>query len=290
MRDDARREARESFAAGDFDRSRRASLTGLEISADDLELLRLAGKSGVEIAADDAVAMLQKVVTLDPSDAGGWHDLGEALAAEGRLREAADAFGRAVELNPDDADALIDHGHSAQAAGQLGDAVASLERAAGLRPGEPGTLRSLVDVYRAAGRPQDALRAAERLSEADPDDVRALLLVAELSLDQDRLDEALAAYDQMRTADDDEPEHEIFALLGMLRVEVRRENWAAARDLAEEALKVDASNRTEGVLGYLTAQAAGPRPDYAGRAEVERLLADSHAEHVRLHAEEMAVL
>ena len=89
MSDETSREARESYEAGDYRRSRQASLTGLEINADDLELLRLAGKSGVELGTEDAVPTLQKAVGLDPDNARAWHDLGEALAAEGRVKEAA---------------------------------------------------------------------------------------------------------------------------------------------------------------------------------------------------------
>src|SRR2546425_507361 len=203
MSDDAHRDARESYEAGDFKRSRQVSLTGLEINADDLELLRIAGKASVELAATDAVGLLQKVVALDPDDAQGWHDLGEALAAEGRVREAADAFHKAVE---------------------------ALERAVALRPDDTATIRSLVGIYRGAGRIDDALGVAERLADADPDDVLALIEVADLSLALDRLDRAAAAYERIRDADD-EPEHEVYALHGLLQVELRREDWARAHEL-----------------------------------------------------------
>src|SRR5438105_2017863 len=269
MSDDAHRDARESYEAGDFERSRQVSLTGLEINAEDLELLRLAGKASVELAATDAVGLLQKVVALDPDDPQGWHDLGEALAAEGRVREAADAFHKAVELQPDDPPALIDYGHSAYAAGQVREALDALERAVALRPDDTATIRSLVGIYRGAGRIDDALGVAERLADADPDDVLALIEVADLSLALDRLDRAAAAFERIRDADD-EPEHEVYAIHGLLQVELGREDWARAHELAEEALRLDNSGRTESLLGFFAAQAAAPRPDHPGRVEIDQ--------------------
>jgi tetratricopeptide (TPR) repeat protein len=284
--DDARREARELYEAGDFERSRNASLTGLELDANDLELLRLAGKSGVELDTEDAVGMLQKVVALNPNDAIGWHDLGEALAAEGRVRDATDAFRRAVELRPDDAAALIDYGHSAFASGQPAEAIEALEDVLKMDPSDSSTLRSLIGMYRRASQTEAALGAAERLLQSDPDDPVAALEKADLALTLGRLDEADGAYERLRTVDD-EPEHDVYALHGLIQVAMRREDWDRALALAEEAIKVDTSGRTAALLGFFVTQARG-RGDQPGRAEVEEALSDSHTEHLRIHSEEFA--
>ena len=286
MSEDARQEARQSYEAGDYERSRQVSLTGLEIDADDLELLRLAGKSGVEVAAADAVTMLQRVVALEPGDARAWHDLGEAFAAEGRTREAADAFARAVELQPDDPSALVDFGHSAYAAGRTTAALDALERAVELDPSDTATLRNLIGMLRGAGRLEDALGAAQRVAEADPEDALALVEIADLELALGRPDEALAAYARLREADD-EGEHEVYAVHGAIQVEMRRGNWARAHELAQEAIALDASARTESLLGFFAAQAAAPS-DHPGRAEAEAALTASQAEHRRLHSNEFA--
>jgi len=286
---DSHKEARESFAAGDFEASRQASLTGLEFNAEDLELLRLAGKSGVEVASDDAVAMLQKAVALNPEDAGAWHDLGEALAAEGRLNEAVDAFGKAVDRRPDDAVVLVDYGHSAYAAGRVPEAIVALEKVVELQPDDTETAHSLIGIYRTAGRHEDAAAAASRLQHSDPDDVLALIEFADLSLALDRLDDAAGAYERMRE-DDDEPEHEAYPLHGLIQVAMRRGEWAEAHELAEEALRLDGTGRTESLLGFFAAQVAAPRPDHPGRAEVDQALAASQAEHRRLHSNEFASL
>ena len=163
----------------------------------------------------------------------------------------------------------------------------SLERAVALRPDDKATIRSLVGIYRGAGRMEDALGAAQRLADADPDDVLSLIEVADLSVALDRLDGAASAYERIRDADD-EPEHEVYAPHGLLQVELRREDWTRAHELAEEALRLDNSGRTESVLGFFAAQAAAPRPDHPGRVEIDQALAASAAEHRRLHADEFA--
>jgi tetratricopeptide (TPR) repeat protein len=263
-------------------------MTGLELNADDLELLRLAGKSGVELAAEDAVSLLQRAVSLQPDDAESWHDLGEALAAEGRVQEATDAFRKAVDLRPEDPDALIDFGHSAHASGQHEEAVAALSKASELRPGDPATLRSLVGICREVGRSEQALAAAEQLADKDPEDVLAALDVAELNRELERHEDALAAYARLREIDD-EPEHDVYALHGMVLVEMRREGWERALELCQEALRLDSSGRTEPLLGFFAGQVSGPRAHPAsGRAEVDAALAASQAEHRRIHTEELA--
>lgn len=289
MSDETSREARESYEAGDYRRSRQASLTGLEINADDLELLRLGGKAGVELASEDAVTMLQKAVALDPDSAQSWHDLGEALAAEGRIKEAVEAFQKAAQLQPDDAAAQADYGHTAYAAGLVAEALEALQRAVELRPNDLATLHSLMEINRTAGRLDEALAAATRLADAEPDDAGPLLDLADLELALERFDDASAAFERVRQLDDD-PEHDIYALHGMLLVELRRQDWQRAHELAEEALRTDPSRRTESIFGFFAAQSAAPRPDHPGQAEVDQVLAASHAEHRRLHSEEFAVL
>ncbi len=287
MTDDPRDEARKGFETGDFERARRMSMTGLEFNADDLELLRLAGKSGVELASDDAVSLLTRAADLDPGDARGWHDLGQALAAEGRMQEATDAFRKAVELRPDDAAAQVDLGQSARAAGRDEEAAAALARAVELDPGDRASLRSLVDLHRRAGRLDEARTAAQTLADGDPDDALAALDVAELDLELDRADDALAAFSRLRESDD-EPERDVYALHGMMQAELRREGWARALELAQEALRIDPSGRTEAVLGFFAGQAVGPRGNpVAGRAEADAVLQESLTEYRRILGEEL---
>jgi Flp pilus assembly protein TadD len=280
-------EARAQFDAGDFRSSRQTALAELESRPNDPELLRIAGRAGVELGAEDAADQLRTVAELRPDDVEAWRDLGDALAAEGRMDEATDAFRRVIELDPEDEAALTALGHAAYVTGSGADAVSYLEQAAGRSTGASSAMISLVDMYREMGQPEEALAAAEKIAAAAPDDTSAALDVADLSLELDRLDGALRAFERLREVDE-LPDHEVYALHGMVAVELRREGYARALELAREAAAIDRHGRTAGVLAYLEAQVSGAEGDQPppSRDEVEGALSASLAEHHRMHAED----
>lgn len=284
-------QARSLFEAGRYDEAHAAALEALAGSPDDVELLRVAGRAGVEVGASDAADQLARVTELQPDSGESWRDLGDALLAEGRDKEAADAFRKALDLNPDDDVALTSLGHTEYAAGSEG-AVAHLEQAAE-RGGAMSTAAiSLVEMYRSMGKLEDALGAARKVLDAEPGDVAAALDVAELSLETDRLDDAREAFERIREMED-LPDHEVYALHGMVQVELRRDNTDAALELAREAARVDEYGRTAGVLAHLDPPEPGEDGDQEpppSREEVESALHQSLREHRRLHAEDRRLL
>ncbi|MEA2362457.1 MAG: hypothetical protein QOD71_1602 [Thermoleophilaceae bacterium] len=290
MSDDALGDARARFDAGDFRESRRVALAALESRPDDPDLLRIAGRAGVELGVDDAVDQLRRVAEQRPAEAEAWRDLGDALATEGRNDEAVEAFRKVLELDPQDETALTALGHTAYATGSGEDAVAFLEQAAEHSTGASSAMISLVDMYREMGQPEEALAAATKIAAAAPADAQAALDVAELSLEVGRVDEALRAFEQMREVDD-LPDHEVYALHGMIQVEIGREDWGRALELAREAGAVDRVGRTAAVLAFLEARVSGETPDEPPPTldEVAAALSASLAEHRRLHAEDRRV-
>jgi tetratricopeptide (TPR) repeat protein len=214
------------------------------------------------------------------------HVLDEARASleEGDLERAREGFRRALELRPDDVSALVDLGHLELAAGRKDDAVGYFEQALGRDPANAEALLALTDIRRRESRFDDALTAALGVAEARPDDLVAALDAADLALELGRLDEAETIFRRVRAADD-EPEHEVYAYHGLIEIELRRERWRRALDLAVDATRVDRLGRTTDVLAFAVTQVFGqsdrPAPT---RDEVERVLALSRAEHRRLHA------
>lgn len=285
-------EARTHFEAGRYGDARAAALAALADSPDDTALLRVAGRAGVELGESAAVDELTRVTELEPDSGEAWHDLGDALLAEGRDEEAASAFRKAVELNPDDEQALSQLGHTEFAAGDEG-AVAHLEQAAERAGGMSTAAISLVEMYRSMGKPEEALAAAHKVLEAEPSDVAAALDVAELNLETGRLDEALQAFQGIREMED-LPDHEVYALHGMVQVELRRDNAERALELAREAARVDPLGRSAGLLAHL--EPAPPGDDGAesepppSREQVEAALDQSMKEHRRMHAEDRRLL
>jgi tetratricopeptide (TPR) repeat protein len=282
---DAAADARALLDAGDLREARRVALAGLEGRPDDLELLRVAGRAGVELGADDAVDQLRAVADGRPDDADAWRDLADALATEGRTDEASEAFRRVLQLEPQDEAALTALGHAAYATGGGQDAVSFLEQAAERSPGASSAMISLVDMYREMGQPEEALAAAVKIAEASPNDTKALLDVAELNVELARHDEAQQAFERIREVDE-LPDHEVYALHGMIQLALAREDFDRALELAREARAVDTHGRTATVVAFLEARGGEDEESAPTLDEVNATLGGSLAEHRRLHAED----
>ena len=263
-------DARAQLDAGDYARARETATAALASAPEDADLLRIAGLAGLELGADDAVDQLQRVTELRPEETWAWHELGDALATEGRTDEATKAFRKALELNPDDEVAMTHLGHTAFQGGQSDEGVKLLEQAAGRISGNSTAAISLVEMYRSLGQPEEALKQAVRVAEADPGDRLYQLDVAELSLETGRLDEATAAFERLREIVESE-EEEVCALHGMILVELERGDANRALELARDALGIDTVGRTAGVVAHLEVEtgsdptAAEPRDASAAR-------------------------
>lgn len=278
-------QAQALFASGDFERSYELATALLEANPQDPNVLRLVGKAGSELGREDAVTQLEQAAAADADNAEAWRDLSEALLAEGRIDEAAKAIGRAVELRPDDAGALVDLAHVLHVSGQTDEAIRRLEQALELDYNNLAALRGLVGMYREAGRAEDALAAGRKVISYRPADIATAIDVAELTLELNRLEEAVEAFRWLRDVDD-EPDHEVYAVHGMIEAEIRRERWRPALDLAVDATRVDRFGRTTDILAYVVTQVFGagenrPAPD---RRDVDDALAASRAEHRQLHS------
>jgi tetratricopeptide (TPR) repeat protein len=249
----ALQQARAEFDAGRFGKAHEEAVAGLAESPDDVELLRLAGRAGVEAGSDDAADHLRKVTELEPDSAEAWRDLADALAAEGRTEEANEAFRKVLDIEPDDEVALTALGHSAFQGGERDEGVSILERVASQVPGASTAAISLVDMYRTLGQPTEALAAARKIAVAAPERPIAQLDVAELALETGELDEAGEAFGRLRELLE-QPEGQVAAIHGAIKVELARGGAERALGLAREASAIDTLGRTAGVLGFLEAE------------------------------------
>ncbi|MBA3718194.1 MAG: tetratricopeptide repeat protein [Actinobacteria bacterium] len=213
--------------------------------------------------------------------------LEEARASleEGDLERAREALQRALENDPNDSAALVDLGYLALGAGNEEEATELFRQALEREPGNIDALRAIATIHGRSGRAEDAFDAANAVADAQPEDPLAALELAEVALDLGRLDEAASAFQRMRGLDDDLG-HEVYAFHGLIEVELRRENWRRALDLAVDATRVDRAGRTTDILAFVVAQVFG-KADRAvpELAEVEAALARSRDEHRRLHLE-----
>jgi tetratricopeptide (TPR) repeat protein len=203
----------------------------------------------------------------------------------GDLERAREGLQRAIEADPSDSSALVDLGYLALGAGNTDDAAELFRQALEREPGNIDALRAISTIHGRSGRSEDAFDAASAVAEAQPDDPLAVLELAELALDMGRLDEASSAFQRLRSVDDD-PSHEVYAFHGLIEVELRREDWRRALDLAVDATRVDRAGRTTDILAYVVAQVFGQAErEVPERSQVESALARSRDEHRRLHLE-----
>lgn len=283
--DDILGKAHAASSEGDLAACHAIAAGGLVAHPDDPRLLALAGRAALDLGAADAVDLLRRLVAVVPDDAGAWRDLGLAELDAGDGAAAVEALRAALARDPDDASAQVSLGHVLYAMGDVEGAAALLARAAAEDPDDPAPLRNLLEMYRMAGRTREALETAQALAERAPDDVIALIDLGELHLDLGDHDAAAAAYQRMRRAEAD-TDHVTYAYHGLIEVELRREGWRRALDLAIAATALDRHQLTTDLLALVTAKLFGegdrPAPP---RAEVERQLAAQRARHRRVHEE-----
>jgi tetratricopeptide (TPR) repeat protein len=235
--------------------------------------------------AAGSIALLERHLTTQPDDAGAWRELALLHMEEGDLRASERSFREALRREPQDRASQLDLGHVLFALGEVGEATALLTRVAEALPDDPRPLRNLLEMYRMAGNARAALGTAEALAERAPDDVMALLDLGELNLEVGDLEAAAAAYQRLREVDDD-PDHVVYAFHGLIEVELRRERWRRALDLAIAATAADRHPLTTDLLAFVTAKLFGESDRPAPPAErLHEQLAQRRALHRRAHEE-----
>lgn len=249
-----------------------------------LEELRGRAEAAFDAGADDAAALLRRLTELQPDDAAVWRDLGLALVNDGDLLSADRALRESLRLGGADPTTRVALAHVVFAKGDVDEAVTVLTEAA-TQSDDVAPLRSLVEMCRVAGRPRAALDAAEKLAAQQPDDVLTMIDLADLYLDLGEYDAALDAFRRLRDLDA-EPGDAVYAYHGMIEVEIRRDRWRRALDLAISASALDRHQLTTDVLAFVTAQLFGdadrPAPP---REEIERRMVERRAQHRQAHVE-----
>ena len=143
----------------------------------------------------EAVTELQQAITLDPTYAAAFRNLGYAHDRAGQGDEAIAAYRRALALEPRDALTLNNLGVLYEKRGRYEEALAAFEEAANVDPSSPPIQQNLENARRNRGiaRERDT-QIAEAVKQADahPTDPRAAYQVARVFAAHDDKDRALA--------------------------------------------------------------------------------------------------
>ncbi|TFH29830.1 MAG: tetratricopeptide repeat protein, partial [Myxococcales bacterium] len=129
---------------------------------------------------DQALAMLGKMVDLDPEHIPVRIKYAEALSRAGRTQEAADEFEQGASLLKDQ--------------GRLDDYVKVAERLLYHRSNDVRVAKELAETYIARRDPKRALAKLQICFKADPRDVSTLSLLAEAFLMLSQTDKAISVY------------------------------------------------------------------------------------------------
>jgi len=112
---------------------------------------------------DQAIAMMQKVLALEPDNAAALNYIGYTWADQGEnLDQALEYIKRAVELKPENGYIRDSLGWVYFQLGHLDKAQQELEKAVALSSDDPAIQEHLGDVYLEAGRPRKALQVYRR--------------------------------------------------------------------------------------------------------------------------------
>lgn len=270
------------YRAGNYARCREVIDQQLADQPNNAASLMLKGQVLLELdEPKDAIEALKAATRCAPDDAETWSQLGIALLTDGQLNDAADAFRAAVRLSPNDARAMIDLGNVLYMLGRSGEALESLERASLLRPGDLEILRNLAGMYVSAERFHSALAKIREILDLNPGDVAARCDAAWLLLELGRLDEAATMFGSIRLGDP-ERDHELYALHGLVMIEVRRQDWRQALMLAIEATKLDRYDFTTSLLSYISGKLFDKASDVS-EEELFQRFEDEHREIRTLH-------
>jgi tetratricopeptide (TPR) repeat protein len=129
------------------------------------------------------------------SNAAAYNKLGTALAAQKRLREAADAFRQALAVQPDYAAAHNNLGIVLKDLGELADAEASFQRALALKPDYAAAFMNLGNVLKQQGKLDEALASYQHAVRLNPHHAQAHMNLGNVQRDRGMIEEAVASYE-----------------------------------------------------------------------------------------------
>jgi len=184
----------------------------------------------------DDIAGYEKMLVMEPSNAGLHSDLALSYWRLGKTAEARAHYESALRLEPDSASANFDLGTVLLRLGELEAAKTYLERALAIQPVSPETLNTLGAVLHAMGRLDEAIGRYNEALEIEPRHALAHYNLGRALTTQQRLVEAESHYRQSLTINPADAE----VRTSLASVLARRGELEAAIPLYRGALEINA--------------------------------------------------
>jgi len=144
----------------------------------------------------DAVASLTAFLSIAPTHAPAWSDLGAVHASMGSLDRAMDCYDRALAIQPNNVDALNNRGYAQVVLGRHRDALLTYDRALEVNPAVAAVHNNRGAVLRELGRLEEALASFDRALAVNRRHFDALNNRGNTLVDLGRPVEALESYDR----------------------------------------------------------------------------------------------
>ncbi len=125
-------------------------------------------RSGNSAASRNSVAVYQKMVKLNPTDAGAHVKLGNAYAQMERTQDAMVSYQEALALDPNNFDAHLGMSKAYLDQGSYDQAIVSCRKALKIRPRAADAHLSLGLALSSAGKYDEAMQAFQKAKELDP--------------------------------------------------------------------------------------------------------------------------
>ena len=144
----------------------------------------------------EAVALLKRVVELEPKDKTAWNNLGRAYMGLRQTEPAIEAYRKQIEVNPYDAQAHNNLGHAYFVLQKYGDAEAAFKKQIELNPLDDYAATTLGSIYLELGRYDQALAQLQRAVTLKPEEAWLQLQLGKAHLNLKQEPEAIAAFDR----------------------------------------------------------------------------------------------
>jgi serine/threonine protein kinase/tetratricopeptide (TPR) repeat protein len=127
---------------------------------------------GAQGKLDEVVASYREAIEWDPTNAGAYHGLGEALSEQGKVEDAIDAYRKCVELNPKAGGTYHTLGNLLVGRpGKAEEAIACYRKAVAIDPSSYGTRLMLGIALEKAGRLEEAIAEYREVTKRWPREV-----------------------------------------------------------------------------------------------------------------------
>ncbi|MEA2339545.1 MAG: hypothetical protein QOE82_3552 [Thermoanaerobaculia bacterium] len=143
---------------------------------------------------DDAIVSYRRVITVAPTLASAYINLGALYFKQGKVNEAYDTFVRGVAAAPWDRTLLSNAAAAAQQLGKSADALKYVDEAIGKSPRDAALHSLRSTVLRSLNRNDDALAEITQATQLAPDEAKYQFTLGNTFVALGRKDDAIAAY------------------------------------------------------------------------------------------------